>query len=252
MFQVGKFYELYHMDAVIGVNCLGFSYMKGEFAHSGFPESAYGKMASSLIEQGFKVARVEQTETPEMMNERCKGKKNTKFDKVVKREICQISMKGTCIYGAQMTEAKHPLPCYMFAIAEKVCLLFVARPGNCVFSLNLFYNFQNIKGTTRFGVCFVDTSIGTFHLAEFDDDKHCSRLLALFAEHPPSLVSTLFSFSSVLLFLFLLFCSVSCALLHQSMFLLMVTFLTSSIHIFLSLRFINCASKPLLVILSFP
>lgn len=27
-FKVGKFYELYHMDAVIGVNNLGFSYMK--------------------------------------------------------------------------------------------------------------------------------------------------------------------------------------------------------------------------------
>lgn len=120
-FKVGKFYELYHMDAVIGVNHLGFSYMKGEFAHSGFPESAFGRMAASLIEQGFKVARVEQTETPEMMNERCKSaKKSTKFDKVVAREICQISMKGTCLYGAQMQEAKQAAPCYMLALAEKV------------------------------------------------------------------------------------------------------------------------------------
>lgn len=121
-FKVGKFYELYHMDAVIGVNHLGFSYMKGEFAHSGFPESAYGRMAASLIEQGFKVARVEQTETPEMMNERCKAKKATKFDKVVSREICQVSMRGTCIYGAQMQEAKQAAPCYMLALAEKVIM----------------------------------------------------------------------------------------------------------------------------------
>lgn len=27
-FKVGKFYELYHMDAAVGVNELGFSYMK--------------------------------------------------------------------------------------------------------------------------------------------------------------------------------------------------------------------------------
>lgn len=27
-FKVGKFYELYHMDASVGVNELGFSYMK--------------------------------------------------------------------------------------------------------------------------------------------------------------------------------------------------------------------------------
>lgn len=30
-FKVGKFYELYHMDAVVGVNHLGFSYMKVVF-----------------------------------------------------------------------------------------------------------------------------------------------------------------------------------------------------------------------------
>uniref|UniRef100_A0A182T8C0 DNA mismatch repair protein MutS-like N-terminal domain-containing protein n=1 Tax=Anopheles maculatus TaxID=74869 RepID=A0A182T8C0_9DIPT len=32
-FKVGKFYELYHMDAEVGVTELGFSFMKGEFAH---------------------------------------------------------------------------------------------------------------------------------------------------------------------------------------------------------------------------
>ncbi|KAF5272004.1 hypothetical protein FQR65_LT04985 [Abscondita terminalis] len=164
-FKVGKFYEFYHMDAVVGVNNLGFSYMKGDFAHSGFPESAYGRMASSLIEQGFKVARVEQTETPEMMAERCKNKKATKFEKVVNREICQISTQATCIYGAQMTDAKQPMSCYLIAIAESV-----------------------EHGTSKFGVCFVDTSVGLFHLGQFEDDRHCSRLLGLFAQHPPSLI----------------------------------------------------------------
>lgn len=78
-------------------------------------------MASSLIEQGFKVIRIEQTETPDMMAQRCKAKRNvTKFDKVVNREICQITTKGTCVYGAQMATAKNALPCYMMAIAEKV------------------------------------------------------------------------------------------------------------------------------------
>lgn len=54
--------------------------------------------------------------------------------------------------------------------------------------LQPFFNFQQAKGIARYGACFVDTSIGTFNLAEFDDDKHRSRLLALFAEHPPTLV----------------------------------------------------------------
>ncbi len=55
-FKVGKFYELYHMDAVTGVAELGLIFMKGGFAHSGFPEIAYGRMASRLVEKGFKVS----------------------------------------------------------------------------------------------------------------------------------------------------------------------------------------------------
>lgn len=35
-------------------------YMKGEKAHSGFPEISYGKFADSLVSKGFRVARVEQ------------------------------------------------------------------------------------------------------------------------------------------------------------------------------------------------
>lgn len=35
-------------------------YMKGEKAHSGFPEISYGKFADSLVSKGYRVARVEQ------------------------------------------------------------------------------------------------------------------------------------------------------------------------------------------------
>ncbi len=71
-YKVGKFYELYHMDAVIGVNELGLTFMKGTWAHSGFPEIGFGRFSDVLVQKGYKVARVEQTETPEMMEARCK------------------------------------------------------------------------------------------------------------------------------------------------------------------------------------
>lgn len=35
-------------------------YMKGEKAHSGFPEISYGKFADGLVSKGYRVARVEQ------------------------------------------------------------------------------------------------------------------------------------------------------------------------------------------------
>ena len=46
--------------------------MQGDYAHSGFPEISYSRYSNMLIQKGFKVARIEQTETPDMMNDRIK------------------------------------------------------------------------------------------------------------------------------------------------------------------------------------
>ena len=98
---MGKFYELYHSDALIAVKELGILLMKGEHAHCGFPEKVFSKYSSQLIEKGYKVARIEQTETPDMMAERIKRmSRTTKFDKVVEREMCQITSRGTRTYSA--------------------------------------------------------------------------------------------------------------------------------------------------------
>ncbi|CAH0731815.1 unnamed protein product, partial [Brenthis ino] len=162
-FKVGKFYELYHMDASVGVNELGFSYMKGDFAHSGFPESAYSRMATTLISKGYKVVRVEQTETPDMMQERCK--KSGQSSKVVRREVCQVSVRGARAPGLQDAGAALAAAEYMLAIAE-----------------------EENNGCSTFGVCFIDTTIGHFHMGQFDDDKHSSRLLTTLAHYPPALI----------------------------------------------------------------
>lgn len=66
--------------------------------HVGFPEKALDKYLKILTDNGFKVAVVEQTETPKMLKEReisQRGMPTTKADKVVKREICNIVTKGT-------------------------------------------------------------------------------------------------------------------------------------------------------------
>lgn len=47
---------------------------------------------------------------------------------------------------------------------------------------------QHTLNSNRFGVCFIDTSLGQFHIGEFEDDKHCSRLLTLLSHYPPVLV----------------------------------------------------------------
>ena len=72
LMKMGKFYETYHMDADIMVKELDLIYMKGETAHAGFPEAAYSKFSNMLVNRGYRVARIEQTETPQQMKERNK------------------------------------------------------------------------------------------------------------------------------------------------------------------------------------
>ncbi|XP_029829430.3 DNA mismatch repair protein Msh6 [Ixodes scapularis] len=167
-FKVGKFYELYHMDAVTGVEELGLVYMKGDFAHSGFPEISYGRYSESLIQKGYKVARVEQTETPQMMEDRCKksGTRTTKFDKVVKREICRITSKGTRMFSVHDGQVCDAMPSFLFAFAEAS-----REVGG--------------RGGSEFGVCFVDTSVGKFYLGQFEDDHFCSKLRTTVSHYSP-------------------------------------------------------------------
>lgn len=165
-YKVGKFYELYHMDAVIGVNELGLTFMKGTWAHSGFPEIAFGRFSDVLVQKGYKVARVEQTETPEMMEARCKSMAHsTKFDKVVRREICRIITKGTQTYSVLDGSPSESHSKYLLCLKEKA---------------------TDSSGQQRiYGVCFVDTSVGKFYVGQFHDDRHCSRFRTLVAHYPP-------------------------------------------------------------------
>ncbi|KAF2367994.1 DNA mismatch repair protein MutS clamp [Trinorchestia longiramus] len=165
-FKMGKFYEFFYMDAEIGVQELGFILMKGAVPHSGFPEISYGRYSASLIEKGYKVARIEQTETPDMMEKRCKATpKCSKFDRVVRREVCQLTSVGTRVWGVQDAELSSTVPSYLLALTA-----------------------QSKDDSTMVGVAFIDTSLGVFHLGQFSDDRHHSRLRTLLAHHPPAQV----------------------------------------------------------------
>lgn len=167
-YKVGKFYELYHMDAVIGVNELALTFMKGTWAHSGFPEIGFGRFSDVLVQKGYKVARVEQTETPEMMEARCKTiLKPTKYDRVVRREVCRIITRGTQTYSVLDGAPSETHSKFLLSVKEKAE--------------------EESSGCCRtYGVCFVDTSVGRFHVGQFPDDRHCSRLRTLFARYSPA------------------------------------------------------------------
>ncbi len=103
LFKTGKFYEIFHMDSDISVQVLGFQYMKGVLAHTGFPEISYGMFCERLVKAGYKVARVEQTETPDMLKERKKNtRKGVEKPKVVNREVCCTIMIISILYDVYL------------------------------------------------------------------------------------------------------------------------------------------------------
>lgn len=117
-FKVGKFYELYHQDAVVAVKELGLTFMKGDYAHAGFPEIAFSRFADSLVSKGYKVARVEQTERPDDMLERTRGK--PKMDKTVRREVCRVTTPGTKTFNLLDNESSTTFSQYLYSVVEKV------------------------------------------------------------------------------------------------------------------------------------
>lgn len=176
-FKVGKFYELFHMDADVGMSELDLIYMKGSKAHSGFPEISYGKFASILVTKGYRVARVEQTETPEMLKERNDASRGKK-DKVVAREMCSIMSKGTRTYchlddRSLLEDSSSLSQSRSILVAVKESVVATDVDGG-------------ISNSVEYGICCIDTVIGTVVLAQFQDDQLRSRLRTMLSRYVPS------------------------------------------------------------------
>lgn len=166
-FKIGRFYELYHVDADVGVKEAGLVYMKGEQAHAGFPEPAYGKYAEVLLSKGYKVARVEQTETPEGNKARVerakeRGRSVDKAFKAMRREVCSLTTPGTRLYTYLDEDSDQAVGPNDGPLCAVVC-----------------------DGDGRYGCCLLDAPTGSFTLAEFDDDAQRSRLRTLLSERRP-------------------------------------------------------------------
>lgn len=72
-FKLGKFYEMFYEDAMVCQRVLDLNWMGGgKKYHVGFPEKALDKYVPILVNNGYRVAVVEQTETPKMMEKRQK------------------------------------------------------------------------------------------------------------------------------------------------------------------------------------
>ncbi|KAG2496433.1 hypothetical protein HYH03_005657 [Edaphochlamys debaryana] len=177
LFKVGKFYEMFEMDAFVGVDVLGLSFMKGDQPHAGFPEIKYADMAEALARAGYRVVVVEQTETPDMLKERNEQRKKQglKAAAVVDRQKVAVLSRGTLV-DAEMV-ASRPDAAYVLAVAEIEEPAAEGEEGAAA------------CGRVRIGLCAVDAAAGQILLGEFlDDDVRSALRTQLTALQPLELV----------------------------------------------------------------
>jgi DNA mismatch repair protein MSH6 len=186
----GKFYEMFHMDADAGVEVCGLTYMKGANAHAGFPEISYGTMADKLVRAGYKVARVEQTETPEQLKDRKVKAQRGKAPKVVNREVCSVMTMGTrtfCYLDDSpdvLDEASGGDASIGPLLAIREILLEQSFAGESELEDD-----ENVQPVCEYGITLVDAVRGSVTIGQFADDVLRSRMVTMLATFSPSEVS---------------------------------------------------------------
>jgi DNA mismatch repair protein MSH6 len=163
-FKKGKFYELYENDATIGHQLFDLKLTdRVNMRMVGVPEMSLDHWANQFVAKGYKIARVDQSESAlgKEMRER-DGKKTAKGgkeDKIIKRELSCVLTAGTLVDGSMLQD---DMSTYCVAIKEVI-----------------------LDGLPAFGIAFVDTATGQFHLSEFKDDADMTKFETFVAQTRP-------------------------------------------------------------------
>ncbi|GMN50500.1 hypothetical protein TIFTF001_019655 [Ficus carica] len=155
-FKVGKFYELYELDAEIGHKELDWKITLsgvGKCRQVGVSESGIDDAIQKLVARGYKVGRIEQLETSGELKAR--GSKS-----VISRKLVQVVSPSTAMDGNLGPDAVH-----LLAIKEG--------------------NLELDNGTNVYGFAFVDCAALKFWVGSIIDDASFSGLGALLMQVSP-------------------------------------------------------------------
>lgn len=161
-FKKGKFYELYENDATIGHQMFDLKLTdRVNMRMVGVPEMSLDYWANQFVAKGYKIARVDQSESAlgKEMRERDGKKGGGKEDKVIKRELSSVLTAGTLVEGSMLQD---DMSVYCVAIKEAI-----------------------IDDLPVFGLAFVDTATGQFFLSEFIDDADMTKFETFVAQTRP-------------------------------------------------------------------
>ncbi|KAM3394970.1 DNA mismatch repair protein MSH7 isoform X1 [Capsicum galapagoense] len=155
-FKVGKFYELYELDAEIGHKELDWKMTLsgvGKCRQVGISESGIDEAVQKLLARGYKVGRMEQLET----SEQAKSRGSTS---VIRRKLVHVLTPSTTSEGNFGPDAVH--------------LLAVKETCN-----------ERENGSTIIGFAFVDCAALKVWVGSIDDDASCAALGALLMQVSP-------------------------------------------------------------------
>ncbi|EPS61391.1 hypothetical protein M569_13406, partial [Genlisea aurea] len=158
-FKVGKFYELYELDAEIGHKELDWKITLsgvGKCRQVGVSESGIDDAVEKLLIRGYKVGRMEQLETSEQAKSRGAGS-------VIQRKLINVLTPSTNHQSSIGPDAVH-----LLSIKEV--------------SLSCLCNMNN---STTFGFAFVDCAALKFWVGSIIDDASFSALGSLLAQVSP-------------------------------------------------------------------
>lgn len=159
-FKKGKFYELYENDADVGSREFDLKMIdRINMRMVGVPEATFEMWAARFVAAGYKIARVDQTETAigKSIRER---ESEVKADKIIKRELSCILTAGTVTEPSMIGSdaASYFLVLKEMAIGDD---------------------------RVHFGVVLIDAAGGQFQLCDFYDDSSRTLLETLLMQVQP-------------------------------------------------------------------
>ncbi|CAM8914652.1 unnamed protein product [Rhodiola kirilowii] len=152
-FKVGKFYELYELDAETGHKEFGWKITisgVGKCRQVGISEGGIDEAIQKLLARGYKVGRVEQLETSEQAKSRGSGS-------VIQRKLVRVLTPSTLVDGNIGPDAVH-----LLAIKEDL-----------------------ESGSNVYGFAFVDCATMKFFVGSITDDSSFAALGALLMQVSP-------------------------------------------------------------------
>ncbi|ADM12392.1 MutS-like DNA mismatch repair protein [Encephalitozoon intestinalis ATCC 50506] len=169
-FKKGKFYELYENDALIGAKLFDLRITdRVNMKMSGFPESSLDYWTRKFLENGYKIARVDQSENMigKQIRERDELSKGVEGrmakDKIIRRELKEIITQGT-IYNIDYM--KSSIPMYLMSVAtDEICYA------------------EKCNGEIHTSVLLYDASIGEVYFSSFCDDRARHGIKTILSQH---------------------------------------------------------------------